>query len=871
METEPTATPEVLDRLPTPVARSMARALRSQQAGPAEQYLALGYLSEVLLKYVVLTLHTCIKSLDDSAWTYWGYRLSRAEGLGEWEQALVHLEAAARMGGAGGWAREILDWLSTRRTGKREVAWFSRCYELVESLWTLARGSDTDYQRSVRGLLSFLVSLRNRTRGHGAFPPDFYREAVPLLSQLLTIIIENATPLEGGLLWCEEYTPEVVKARVLRGPVPTILEERRDCPSGLVLEDPDRTWAISFSPLLLYRPSDDGCFFANGKWNSANVSAEGLDYYSGEHVELPLGEFRTLPAPRPRSQTAGRSQLAAEAKTLHNLPTLAEGYVDRPSLEASLKRLLGDQQHRIITLHGMGGTGKTSLALRVAWQLVREVGCPFELVLWFSARDIDLLVEGPQPREREVRDIEGIAEAYCKLLGGVESAQDALRTFAEQVADPSNRYLLIMDNFETLDDPVGVHQYLDETVVMPNKVLITSRHRAFKGDYPVEVSGMELGEAEQLLKTEARRVACEPQMTAEAMRRIHEYTGGVPYAMKLVVGQIARKIPLTQILNETLSEDRLLDALFLRSYRALSEPAKRLFLVVGNVRSDVDAVVARAVFAQAGLRFDEAVDELERTSLVDVVEESNRTILRMPQVTKNFAARELPLVPSALDIRRDLSLLRGLAGARDSDTEAFARRIAGQIRSSRDSTERQELGKLIEALAAQDPRTWRVVAGMRKDLGDSTDSVREAYRMAVRHEPNDPHLWQEWSRFEEKAGDHARATELLVRAAESAPDDIELNSSAAGKIAWLVSQDASAFSVADRAILAARVKRNLEERFEQLDATTLSRLAWLYLLERDERNAERCARHGLSLEPENTHCKRILERLGKLPRHGGSG
>jgi hypothetical protein len=104
------------------------------------------------------------------------------------------------------------------------------------------------------------------------------------------------------------------------------------------------------------------------------------------------------------------------------------------------------------------------------------------------SRTVWSLVEGPQPREREVHDIEGIAEMYCRMLGGTEAGREALDIFASEAANGSSRMLLVMDNFETLDDPVDVHQYLDSTVVRPNKVLITSRHRAFKGDYPLEVS-----------------------------------------------------------------------------------------------------------------------------------------------------------------------------------------------------------------------------------------------------------------------------------------------------------------------------------------------------------------------------------------------
>jgi len=53
----------------------------------------------------------------------------------------------------------------------------------------------------------------------------------------------------------------------------------------------------------------------------------------------------------------------------------------------------------------------------------------------------------------------------------------------------------------------------------------------------------------------------------------------------------------------------------------------------------------------------------------------------------------------------------------------------------------------------------------------------------------------------------------------------------------------------------------MEKIADQLDATGLSRLAWLFLLEGDERSGRVYAEMGLKKQPENEHCKRLLERL----------
>jgi hypothetical protein len=103
----------------------------------------------------------------------------------------------------------------------------------------------------------------------------------------------------------------------------------------------------------------------------------------------------------------------------------------------------------------------------------------------------------------------------------------------------------------------------------------------------------------------------------------------------------------------------------------------------------------------------------------------------------------------------------------------------------------------------------------------------------------------------------------LIRAAESAPDNIGLNSFAAARAASLTSARLDEFPLADRTLWTAVLKRNLEEQFELLDPGPLARLGWLYYLENDTRNAERCARRGLSIDAEHEHCRNIFKRLGK--------
>jgi len=90
-----------------------------------------------------------------------------------------------------------------------------------------------------------------------------------------------------------------------------------------------------------------------------------------------------------------------------NMPPRREGYVRRAVLEAELIDVLQDSRHPVVTLQGRGGVGKTSLALTVLHDVALDGEC-FAIV-WFSARDIDLLSEGPRVVSADVLATEDVA------------------------------------------------------------------------------------------------------------------------------------------------------------------------------------------------------------------------------------------------------------------------------------------------------------------------------------------------------------------------------------------------------------------------------------------------------------------------------
>jgi predicted ATPase/DNA-binding CsgD family transcriptional regulator len=123
-----------------------------------------------------------------------------------------------------------------------------------------------------------------------------------------------------------------------------------------------------------------------------------------------------------------------------NLPSELSSFVGRRRELREVKRLLGES--RLVTLTGVGGTGKTRLALRAAADMRRAFGDG----VWF----VDLTqLHGPGLLAQQVQDPDVLAYLVAATLGLQElGGAPPLQMLVGQLAD--RQVLLVLDNCEHL-------------------------------------------------------------------------------------------------------------------------------------------------------------------------------------------------------------------------------------------------------------------------------------------------------------------------------------------------------------------------------------------------------------------------------------
>ena len=210
-------------------------------------------------------------------------------------------------------------------------------------------------------------------------------------------------------------------------------------------------------------------------------------------------------------------------------------------------RLLEELQldrHPIVTMAGSGGTGKTSMALKVLGDVARLAKTPFSAILWFSARDIDLLPEGAKPVRPHTLSLREFAREFVRLVEPTEKEMDGFKPdeylAASLTSSPLGPTLFVFDNFETVASPPDVFRWIDTYVRLPNKVLITTRIRDFAGDYPIEVAGMSEEEAGNLMDSVSRSLSIAELITDQYRDEVYRESDGHPYVIKILLGEVAR-------------------------------------------------------------------------------------------------------------------------------------------------------------------------------------------------------------------------------------------------------------------------------------------------------------------------------------------
>jgi tetratricopeptide (TPR) repeat protein len=244
----------------------------------------------------------------------------------------------------------------------------------------------------------------------------------------------------------------------------------------------------------------------------------------------------------------------------HNLPTPTYNrFVGRESEIAKLLELLSPRHGaHLISIDGIGGVGKTSLVVEVAYRCLQASqnadetfhGFPtFDLIIFTSAKQhlltpFSLLQRVSKPH----RTLQDIFRQIARTLGNVDITGVNLENQIELLQDALSTVttLLIVDNLETVENQQDILSFLYHDLPPTVKAVITTRKQGVF--VPLRLSALSESEALQLIHHEAAEKAV--NLSQDESKTLYRRTGGIPVAIHYAIGQMVSCYSVQYVLEQ---------------------------------------------------------------------------------------------------------------------------------------------------------------------------------------------------------------------------------------------------------------------------------------------------------------------------------
>jgi hypothetical protein len=310
--------------------------------------------------------------------------------------------------------------------------------------------------------------------------------------------------------------------------------------------------------------------------------------------------------------------------------------IGRNDARIQLMRVLEDNGGGwLVGIDGLGGIGKTALALEIAEQCAHQRR--FQHIVWFQAA---------APRGASAPDhhasftFESILNGLAEQLGAPETATLALPQKVDRIQAIlcDTAVLLIIDNLESAAQPQEAIIRRLRPLLNPSKALLTSRHR-FTGDvYAFHLPGLDVAAAIEFIRQDALEKGINHLADVDPMQvtQLVHQAGGSPLALKLLVSQLAylpldlvlqhlRAVQPPAYLHEGSEYIALYRTVFFDSWALLREESQQLLMAMVN--SDLATGAYLACLQTASelppMSLFSSLEQLWRLSLLEVTDVEN--------------------------------------------------------------------------------------------------------------------------------------------------------------------------------------------------------------------------------------------------------
>jgi LuxR family glucitol operon transcriptional activator len=334
---------------------------------------------------------------------------------------------------------------------------------------------------------------------------------------------------------------------------------------------------------------------------------------------------------------------AEEPPIIHNLPPAEfdeTGFIGRRKERKDLKRLL-DSEHRVITVVGEGGIGKTALSLRVCNDLLEENSKLFDKIMWVSLKTRYLTPEG-------IRDIQNAVDSPGYLIQTI--ARDFTSEEDNQVQQGWSRVieqmrqtktLLVIDNLETIGERI---RDLALEIPLGSKLLLTSRVGLGEIEVRYELSSFASEDAMALFRSLAN-IHNFKSLMGISNKVVHSYIGSLhfnPLLIKWFVLGVGKGADPNTLLKGKGLEEALMFC-YENVYERLGELEKNILAIIMAARRYLTNAQLMELTDTESVALVRASQDLVRSSMIQrVMREDGSIALQLGGLVYEYLTRTHP-------------------------------------------------------------------------------------------------------------------------------------------------------------------------------------------------------------------------------------
>ena len=343
-------------------------------------------------------------------------------------------------------------------------------------------------------------------------------------------------------------------------------------------------------------------------------------------------------------------KIKTENGITHNLPTpMFNKFIGRSESREKIIHALENRRMYLISISGIGGIGKTALALKTASDIIQSKKGKYTYILWASAKKTYLTTDGLKEEQQTFTDLIQLFDLLLKITGfshELKLSYNAKKEFCIELLSIDN-FLIFIDNFETIQNPKEFIDFFEKVAdkCENTKIIITTRHQLGTSEKIIDIK--EFGDLEYMefvryLTEEKFKISS--HLSEKQIKKLKIFTGGLPLATEYIIGQINSNNSISTILERIeerkITKDDILSFSYDESFSLLKPSEKRVLFAIGIIdKPNTDNLAYTCDFDEFDI--EEIIDRLKNLSFINEVYEFNETSYTILPLTKIFLNKML--------------------------------------------------------------------------------------------------------------------------------------------------------------------------------------------------------------------------------------